>query len=219
MILFRCLYCSCPILASDAQAGRHVRCPVDGSSIPVAGACPFTEVEWLECADARLLRSFLHTTASDRKNWLFEAFGWRRLHRVVPVARILRAAVVTERVADGLAEQEELQRVCNDVYRGAGVSDAQWQLARDGEGPAVRELIGNPFHAVAIDPSWLRWDGRRVLKLAQAIYQGHRFGDLPILADAVEEAGCADSRILDHCRQPAEHARGCWLLDALLGKQ
>jgi hypothetical protein len=49
--------------------------------------------------------------------------------------------------------------------------------------------------------------------MAQAIYDERRFGDLPILADALEDAGCNDARILSHCRDEQEHVRGCWVLD------
>jgi hypothetical protein len=53
--------------------------------------------------------------------------------------------------------------------------------------------------------------------MAQAIQAEGRFEDLPILADALEEAGCTDPRVLDHCRSPGSHARGCWLVDLILG--
>ena len=58
-----------------------------------------------------------------------------------------------------------------------------------------------------------------MLNLAQAIYEERRFGDLPVLADALEEAGCTDADILSHCRGPGPHVRGCWVVDLLLGKQ
>jgi hypothetical protein len=54
-----------------------------------------------------------------------------------------------------------------------------------------------------------------VAHVVQGIYDEHRFGDLPILADALEDAGCGDSEILGHCRGPRPHARGCWVLDLL----
>jgi hypothetical protein len=57
-----------------------------------------------------------------------------------------------------------------------------------------------------------------VVKLAQAIYAQRRFTDLPILADAFEEAGCAEAPILDHCRGGQPHVRGCWLVDLVLAK-
>jgi hypothetical protein len=82
----------------------------------------------------------------------------------------------------------------------------------------LRDIYGNPFRPVAVAPVWLAWNGGTVPKLAQAIYDERAFDRLPILADALEEAGCADSDILSHCRQPAEHVRGCWAVDLLLGK-
>ena len=54
--------------------------------------------------------------------------------------------------------------------------------------------------------------------LSQTIYDQRRFVEMPVLGDALEEAGCTDADILDHCRQPGEHVRGCWVLDYLLGK-
>jgi hypothetical protein len=84
----------------------------------------------------------------------------------------------------------------------------------------IRCIFGNPFRAApAVDPSWLAWNGRTVIKLAAGIYEGRRFGDLPILADALEEAGCADGAILAHCRSGGEHVRGCWVVDLLTGRR
>jgi hypothetical protein len=57
------------------------------------------------------------------------------------------------------------------------------------------------------------------VKLAMAVYQERAFDRLPVLADALEEAGCTDAEILGHCRKPAVHVRGCWLVDLLLAKQ
>ena len=83
----------------------------------------------------------------------------------------------------------------------------------------VRDLFGNPFRPVTVDPSWLAWNERTVVKLAQGIYDERAFDRLPVLADALEEAGCDDPDILGHCRQPGEHVRGCWVVDLLLGKE
>jgi hypothetical protein len=83
----------------------------------------------------------------------------------------------------------------------------------------LREMYGNPFGPVSLDPTMLTWNGGTVPKLAQVIYDDRRFSDLPILADALEEAGCDNAEILSHCRQPGPHVRGCWLVDLLLGKE
>jgi hypothetical protein len=83
----------------------------------------------------------------------------------------------------------------------------------------LREIVGNPFRPFALDPAWLRWSEGLVARLGQSIYEDRGFERLPILADALEDAGCTDAAILDHLRGPGPHARGCWALDALLGKE
>jgi hypothetical protein len=83
----------------------------------------------------------------------------------------------------------------------------------------MRCIFGNSFATVAINPSWLSWNDATVPKIAQSIYDARRFADLPILADALEDAGCDDRPILDHCRSGGEHVRGCWVVDLLLGKK
>jgi hypothetical protein len=94
-----------------------------------------------------------------------------------------------------------------------------WDGAHRRQAALLKDLFGNPFRPVVIEPGWLTWDRGTVAKMARAIYEEYRFHDLPILGDALEEAGCHDPRILDHCRRPGEHARGCWLIDCLLGKE
>jgi hypothetical protein len=82
-----------------------------------------------------------------------------------------------------------------------------------------RDIFGNPFRPQpSVDSSWLSWNGGVILNLAQAIYDDRAFDRLSILADALEEAGCDNADILNHCRQPGEHVRGCWVVDLLLGK-
>jgi hypothetical protein len=65
---------------------------------------------------------------------------------------------------------------------------------------------------------WLAWHDRLIVSMAQQMYDSRDFSDMPILADALEEAGCSDQDILGHCRGPGPHARGCWVVDAILGK-
>jgi hypothetical protein len=83
----------------------------------------------------------------------------------------------------------------------------------------LRCIVGNPFHAVTIDQRCLTWNDGAVRKLAQAIYDERRFDDLPVLADALEDAGCDDAAVLGHCRGPGPHVRGCWVVDLILGKE
>jgi hypothetical protein len=88
----------------------------------------------------------------------------------------------------------------------------------DGQLALIRCLFGNPFHPVACDPAWLAWKDGTLPRLAESIYQDRSWDLMPILADALEEAGCQEERILAHCRGPGPHARGCFMLDLLLGK-
>lgn len=82
--------------------------------------------------------------------------------------------------------------------------------------PAVlREVVGHPFDPPAIDS---RWRTTGVAALARRIYDERSFGAMPDLADALEGAGCHDAEILGHCRGKGPHVRGCWVLDALLGR-
>jgi carbon storage regulator len=71
--------------------------------------------------------------------------------------------------------------------------------------------------AAAFDPAWLRWQDGAVARLARTIRDEWAWDRLPILADALEEAGCASAAILEHCRAGGHHATGCWVVDALLG--
>ncbi len=80
----------------------------------------------------------------------------------------------------------------------------------------LRDIFGNPVHPVSAEPSW---QTATVVSLAQAIYDQRRFQDMPILADALEEAGCTNEEVLAHCRSEGPHTRGCWLVDLLLGKE
>jgi hypothetical protein len=82
----------------------------------------------------------------------------------------------------------------------------------------LREIFGSPFQWTTIDPAWLAWNDGAARKLAQMIYDNRAFDSLPILADALGEAGCTDAAILEHLRGPGLHVRGCWCLDLLLDK-
>jgi hypothetical protein len=90
-----------------------------------------------------------------------------------------------------------------------------------GQTGLLRDLFGPlPFRAVAIDPAWLGWNDGTVRRIAEGIYEERAFERMPILADALEDAGCDSEEILAHCRQPgAVHVRGCWVVDRLLAKE
>jgi hypothetical protein len=80
----------------------------------------------------------------------------------------------------------------------------------------LRCVFGNPFRPVAFDPRWRTADAAG---LARGIYEDRAFDRLPLLADALMDAGCADEQILAHCRSEGPHARGCWPVDLILAKE
>jgi hypothetical protein len=78
------------------------------------------------------------------------------------------------------------------------------------------EVVGNPFQPVTFTPEWCTDD---VKQLAYTMYDSGEFSAMPILADALQDAGCDNDDILNHCRAPGVHVRGCWVLDLVLGKE
>jgi hypothetical protein len=121
-----------------------------------------------------------------------------------------------------------VQFAANNGQMPRGVTRQEWMAMYDAtrlresgmQADVLRDLFGPlPFRAVHIDPSLLKWNDRLVVRLAQAIYDERRWADMPILADALLDSGCDNDDILQHCRNPeAVHARGCFVLDLLLGK-
>jgi hypothetical protein len=82
----------------------------------------------------------------------------------------------------------------------------------------ARDIFGNLFCPVTVYPAWLAWHDGLLASMARRMYDSRDFTDMPVLADALEEAGCQDQDILGHCRSGGEHVRGCRAIDLLLGK-
>jgi hypothetical protein len=88
--------------------------------------------------------------------------------------------------------------------------------ARGLEADIVRDIFGDPFRVVSLSPEW-RTD--TAVALAQQMYESREFSAMPILADALQDAGCDSEDILNHCRLGGVHVRGCWVIDLVLGKE
>ena len=109
------------------------------------------------------------------------------------------ADAVAEAVADALGDSEIL-------------------LRNTGPEAAALRCLFNPFRPVTVNHAWLTWNGGTVRSLAQTIYEECAFDRLPILADALEEAGGDNDDILAHLRSEGPHQCGCWPVDLILGK-
>jgi hypothetical protein len=174
------------------------------------------------------------------------------------VAEAREAVVVAERYADGLASEDDRDRLAKHLwsfpvrlipgtdsnffrttprenflaYRCAQLAVHRpsenrittrpaWECAREATGPQqpglLRDIFGNPFRPVNFAAEW-RTD--TVIALAGPMYESRDFSAMPILADALQDAGCTNDDILDHCRDAsATHVRGCWVVDLVLGKE
>ena len=203
-----------------------------------------TEQQWLKENRPRVMIDFLRgnqRVRNDRKLRLFACACARATSHLLRNERCVRAIEIGERFADGEATDEQRKqaaltaRVTRD-YRGSGMiagyrasltvaayaGYSSFYAANAGEDPEqcewLRDLYGNPFHSARLDPAWLAWNDGTVVKLAQSIYENRAFDGLPVLADALSEAGCDDTELLLHCRQPMGHVRGCWVCDLLSGK-
>lgn len=174
----------------------------------------------------------------DRKLRLLACASARRVWDQISIDLFHKAIEIGERFADGEATDEERVRVkeaCDEILDGdnhpgeasacarcavsTNASTGAWNSCCTGGADAadlIREIFGNPLQPVDLDRSWLT---DAVLALAKVIYEERRYDEMPILADALEEAGCRHAEILNHCRSDAEHVRGCWVVDLLLDKK
>ena len=157
------------------------------------------------------------------------------LHRARRNAEVVRAAVTPGYVGTRMSRAYALgfavvyaarkdgelraavRSLMGDAQVAAGGEEGPGAAGHEGAAQAdlLRCVVGNPFRPGTADPEWLT---ATVLSLARQVYEGRAFDVLPILADAVQDAGCDNERVLNHCRAAGVHARGCWAVDLLLAK-
>jgi hypothetical protein len=132
---------------------------------------------------------------------------------VVWAARVLESALS----ADGFTPQA-LSDAAASLRKSVDVTDREGLIrVRTAQCSLLRDIFGNPFRPVAFSPDW-RTD--TAVTLARLMYEPRDFSLMPILADALQDAGCEHADVLDHCRDPnGTHVRGCWVVDLVLDKQ
>jgi hypothetical protein len=146
---------------------------------------------------------------------------WRHEHEaIIAVSRVHRTesggrSGVIRAAAAAWVWAAAVQQNLEGEDAGRRLIEAEYARQAD----LLRDIVGNPFRRPTIDPSWLAWNDRCVERMARGIYEECAFGRLPILHDALLDAGCDNEDILAHCRNPQGHVRGCWVIDLLLGKE
>jgi hypothetical protein len=204
-----------------------------------------TEAGWLACDGPRPMLTFLRDWASDRKMRLFGCACYRSLWvRFSSDWRGTELVDAAEAYADGAIGKQafKLIRKRVETFEGPRVSGVAWEAAarssqhclgeifpppgrpvvreRPEELPVhvalLRDIFGNPFRPATLDRAWLT---STVTALASQMYESRDFTAMPILADALQDAGCDSEDVLGHCRGPGPHVRGCWVVDLVLGKE
>ena len=203
---------------------------------------PMTEAEWLVCDDPTAMLKGIRGRSSQRQRRLFACACCRLIWHLIPSAELKHVVAVSESVADETATDTEReaavsQAIPPDALRHAAMGAVMYASYHDASpgnciGAAscvyesdpdmrvtsvnvVRCVFGNSFRPFPCSPLW-RTDTVRIL--ANQMYESRDFSAMPILADALQDAGCEISNILDHCRGPGPHVRGCWVVDLVLGK-
>jgi hypothetical protein len=102
-----------------------------------------------------------------------------------------------------------------EIRRKAAIAARQSEHAV--QAALIRDIFGNPFRPVRFEPAWRT---STAVALARQMYESREFSAMPILADALQDAGCDSDDIFTHCREVnATHVRGCWVVDLVLGKE
>jgi hypothetical protein len=165
----------------------------------------------------------------ERREW--EQTHLRRGREAIAAAELLRAVGVSPHDAAGRgltpADIRRVTRALNEVENrlarhteGSGrtfvsFDDAKLKVRRETVA-ILRDVMGIPSRPAAIEPRWRTWNGGVVVDLAKAVSAEAAWDRMPILADALQEAGCLDQDMLNHCRSRCVHVRGCWVIDAIL---
>lgn len=186
-----------------------------------------TEQQWQVSIEPRPLWRFLAQETSQRKWDLFACACCRRLRGLLK-RRWPDHAMIEEAERQAESERTDWPRPDSREATHVAASHLALAVAQDDheelvwQTSLIRCVFGNPFRSIPID---LAWRTPTVLALAAAAYDNRDLSTgtldatrLSVLADALEDADCTDSAVLNHLRDPGPHVRGCHVLDALLGR-
>lgn len=190
-----------------------------------------TQTEWNDCPNPVPMLRLLRDRASEHRLRLFVCACCRRVWKSLPPGE-QKMYEAMEAFADGRASFAALVGAYDDAVEGHSsfphplttlnatqVAVSTARLSSDDEAESrfqadlVRCLFGGPTGAVRISPEWRT---TTVMALAKRVHDSREFGALPILADALQDAGCESESILSHCREAKVHVRGCFVVDGLL---
>jgi hypothetical protein len=172
-------------------------------------------------ASAKEVKKYARHVAELRRMWRAPQRSVSRRYRSFAAQCVLGAVYrLSVEPEDDFSESERAGSVHSEVLGALDDLCAHWQTPskeRLRQAHIVREIVGNPFRPVKFLPEW-RTD--TAVALARPMYDSCEFSAMPILADALQDAGCDNDHILSHCRDTSlMHVRGCWVVDLVLDKQ
>jgi hypothetical protein len=241
LLLGTCWRWGCAVFAPADHVGKRIACPNCSNPVLVENFTPFGAATWDACSDPKLLYTCLHELGlrlSKRKLHLLAcalarvALDWRKEYG-------FRLTIETgEAIADGQPPPLPLDLVRRPLQperwiggvdtrygialRCIDLPSSEWSLfekddgiSRDAILDIFRDQVPNPFVPLEWNAEWFT---STVRDLASHIYTEREFDLMPVLGDALMDAGCDHGLIQDHCLANKPHARGCWVVDAILGK-
>jgi hypothetical protein len=193
-------------------------------------ACARVRMHWDRLTDQRSKQAIEVAEAFADGNATEEAFRAARLIAIEAANDLRRkhgmadgpqVPVVTDAMSiDGILMEQPFYSATNAIQDHPDLNDPDLvEPTLKHLSHLIRDLFGSPFHQPKLNPDWLTWKDGTVRSLAERIYLERDFDLMPILGDALQESGCADERMLSHCREEKIHAKGCWLIDLVLGKE
>lgn len=196
-----------------------------------------TEAEWASCRDPRQMLDYHRMKKHPRRYRLLAAACVRQAIPADAPQVVGEVLDVVERYADGAATRAEflaarkavrkavkdkvpaarpLATLTDDAMEGVSVTIENVRTRANGAAQCALIRCVFPLRPVTRDPGWLTSD---VVALSRSIYDEQAWDRMSILADTLEDAGCTDEQVLSHCRGEISHCRGCWCVDAILGRE
>ncbi|HYT91972.1 MAG TPA: hypothetical protein VEL76_24875 [Gemmataceae bacterium] len=235
-LLYHCACCRLiwPLLTNEGSRQAVAVCEryadglaAEGEVEASKGAAAAVQRRAQEALTARgqALRDLLRRTGS--VDWSEPAYRQYRLALVEELAAGAACSLFVEKpphvqqsrrdywtVERGVARAAHAWRITSWQSPAARLEATWWM--RTARAEILRDMFGNPFRPGTHTAAWRT---STVVALAQAACDARDWAALPVLADALEDAGCTDTAILDHLRSPRPHARGCWVVDLVLGRK
>jgi hypothetical protein len=218
--MFRCACCRS---IWDLLQNKLIREAVEVSERYADGAARRAELELARSAAEAVGIAAANQVAEVSQQHPEGSAAWREARVHSAAASAVTGTMWTQYVVQATRAVTQAARLARSARAAAGLvgedaarqEAAAWRAEAAVQAALIRCIFGNLPRPVSFDPAWRT---PTAVALARAIYHERAFDRLPILADALEEVGCPIQQVLNHCRQPGEHARGCWVVELVLGK-